>query len=243
MRINNEHWLYTRPVAHRGLHGGSIPENSKAAFAAAIEKGYPIETDVHLTKDGEVAVFHDDNLIRMTGIDADISSKTMDELRQIKLASSDQTIISLKELLDLTDGKVPLLIELKSPLRSELEKKTVEILSSYKGEFALQSFNPFALRRVKKLAPQILRGQLSAFYEWDEKMNKLKKMMLKRMYFNFLTKPDFISYHDINLPFKRAKKKGRPLLAWTVTNKEAEKKAYEFADNIIFEKFTPEKYL
>jgi hypothetical protein len=70
-------------IAHRGLHGGAenVPENSLQAFEIAAEKGYPIETDIHVTKDGRVAVFHDDDLKRMCGDERKPEELTLDELK------------------------------------------------------------------------------------------------------------------------------------------------------------------
>ena len=68
------------PVAHRGLHGNGIPENSVPAFLKAIEAGYAIETDVRLSKDGVPVVFHDDTLVRMTGRNGRVESLTAEQL-------------------------------------------------------------------------------------------------------------------------------------------------------------------
>ena len=69
-RISKDSWILNRPIAHRGLHGDGVPENSKAAYLAAIASGYPIEMNVQLTADEQLVCFHDDNLKRMTGEDA-----------------------------------------------------------------------------------------------------------------------------------------------------------------------------
>ena len=55
-----ENFLLCAPIAHRGLHDREKPENSLPAFRAAVEHGFPIETDIHLLKDGNLVVFHDD---------------------------------------------------------------------------------------------------------------------------------------------------------------------------------------
>ena len=58
--------------AHRGLHNENRPENSMAAFRAAWEHGYGVELDIHLMKDGNLAVIHDSSLLRVAGADVAI---------------------------------------------------------------------------------------------------------------------------------------------------------------------------
>ena len=92
-RIEEGHFLVARPIAHRGLHGNGVPENSAAAYIKAIEAGYPIEMDVQLTKDLQVVCFHDDDLKRMTGVDSLIYDKTYAELKELRLAGTDERIM------------------------------------------------------------------------------------------------------------------------------------------------------
>lgn len=103
-------------IAHRGLHdvNGGIVENSIESFKLAIDKKYIIELDVHISKDGEIVVFHDDNLNRVTGVNKKISEVTYDEIKKLKLKNTDSYIPTLQEILMLVDGKVPLLIEIKN---------------------------------------------------------------------------------------------------------------------------------
>ena len=87
-RISEKSWIVTKPIAHRGLHDEFLPENSKAAYENAIENGYPIEMDIQLTKDGELVCFHDDNMVRMTGVDALVCDKTLAEIKEMRLAGT-----------------------------------------------------------------------------------------------------------------------------------------------------------
>lgn len=107
--------------AHRGYHciERGIPENSMAAFRAAIEKGYGIEIDLHLTRDGQLAVFHDDTLERICGQPDTIEDMTFEELKTCRLSGTSEIIPSFHDVLSLVNGKVPLLIELKIPDSSE----------------------------------------------------------------------------------------------------------------------------
>lgn len=155
-------WLCTRPVAHRGLHTDDKPENSLAAFVNACEYGFPIETDVQAIDDGTVIVFHDDNISRMTSHDGYVSNLTSDKLNELRLAGTDEKIPTFEQLLETVNGKVPLLIEIKNEGKvGFLEQKVIDMLSSYNGDFAVQSFNPYSMEYFKKNASGIIRGQLS----------------------------------------------------------------------------------
>ncbi len=237
-KLSKNHWLYTLPVAHRGLHGKDVPENSLTSFRLAMEAGYAVETDLHLTKDGVLVAFHDDTLTRMTGAEGNIKEKTYAELAGLTLANSQEKIPTFDEMLNLISGKVPLLIELKSNGEKGLEKAVCNRLKTYNGAYALQSFDPFILRRVKKCAPEMLRGQLSSFFE-DQKFGFWKRLLLKRMFFNFLTKPNFISYNAQNLPYPPAQKKEKPLLCWTVRTEDVAQKMKTLGGNLIFEDIRP----
>lgn len=235
-------WLVETPIAHRGLHDKNIPENSLGAFAKAIEKGFAIELDVQLLADNTVVVFHDDSLARMTGNDGYIKYLNKEDLKALKLKGTKESIPTLKEVLDLVDGRVPLLIEIKNKYKvGKLEQAVLDILKNYQGEFAVQSFNPLSLGYVKKHAPQILRGQLSGNFKKGD-ASWIKRYLLKRMRFNKkVSQPDFISYEAAALPNRYVKKyKNLPLLAWTVKSKEEYLKVVKYCDNIIFEKFDPE---
>ncbi len=237
MRINSSHWLLTRPIAHRGLWNDEVPENSLKAYKNAIEHGYPIEIDVHKSSDGVLFVFHDDNLERMTGVQAPIHEKTSSEIKALNLGGTEEKIPTLREVLDTIDGNVPILIEIKNQPDKSVVDDTVNLLKEYKGEFAIQSFNHLYIIRIKKLAPQFIRGVLGTKYKG--KVSALTRFVLRRMPLNFIAKPDFISYNLKNLPIKNKKK--LPLLCWTVTDSEQQTIAEKLADNIIFEKFIPRK--
>ena len=141
-RIANDSWILTKPICHRGLWGKDVPENSVKAYQLASEKGYPIEIDLYMTKDGHLVSFHDGTLKRMTGADGFIYEKTLKELKELRLSDSDYTIPTFDEVLEIARGKSPLLIELKDQPDLTYVDKVIERLKSYDGEFALQSFNP-----------------------------------------------------------------------------------------------------
>ena len=151
-----------RIIAHRGIHDNiKIYENTIEAFKLAIEKNYIIEIDIHKTVDNKIVVFHDYNTQRLFDVNLKIENTTYKELKKLKKFH----IPTLEEVLKIVDGKVPLLIELKQPNKvGELEKITMKILNKYKGQFAIQSFNPKTIYWFKKNYPNILRGQLSSIY-------------------------------------------------------------------------------
>lgn len=236
-RLQKDSWLFTRPVAHRGLWNETLGENSMGAYKNAIDNGYPIEMDVQLTKDGVLCCFHDDNLIRVTGKDALINHLTYDEIKDLKISNSQETIPTFKEFLRLVDGKVPLVIEIKQQRvkNFNIAQMVVEELKDYKGEFVVQSFDPFIMRKVKKANPNIIRGQLGGLTERGD-MGLVKYLVVKHLLLNFLSKPDFVNYMLDAMPVKTS----RPIITWTIRSKEAEKRAKELGVNYIFEDIIPE---
>ena len=239
MKLRLAEKLITTPIAHRGLWSESVPENSIVAFKRAVENGYPIEIDLYITIDGEIVVFHDNNLFRMTGVDNMIYNCDYIELKNLRLANSEYSIPTLQEVLKVVDKKVPLLIELKDQPNNEYVEKVVDILKDYDGEFAIQSFNPFYLIKLKKLAPNIARGVLGT----DEKLvdkGSITRWVVRKMPFNFIIKPHFISYRKNAILKGKIKKKSLPLFAWTITSSSEQKQVLDKATNIIFENFIPE---
>ncbi len=229
--------------AHRGLHNATRAENSLSAFAAAVDAGYGIELDVRLSKDGELVVFHDDTLDRVTEGEGRIDKKTLRELKELHLLGTDDTVPTFSEVLALVDGKVPLLVELKEePFKYGVTEKCVEILKEYKGEFIVESFNPLALWKFKKLMPGVLRGVLSDHFFAQQKYKKPMYFILQMFMLNFLASPDFIAFNHErynSLGFKIQKNVFRPaLFAWTVRSSDAEKLARKRGfDSVIFENY------
>ena len=185
--------------AHRGLHGADIPENSLAAFEAACQNGFGIELDVQLSSDGEVMVFHDYTLTRMTGRDKKLSELTADELCSLRLAGSDQTIPTFSDVLALVNGRVPILVELKGEsFDTALCPKVAEILKSYSGEFCIESFNPLLIKEIKRYLPDAYCGLLYTNVCRDKNERTLLNVAVSGMMLNFLARPDFIAYNKID---------------------------------------------
>lgn len=231
-------WLLKSPIAHRGLWNDSIPENSLLAYQNAVRNGYPIEIDIYGTKDGEIVVFHDQNTFRLTGANEDIFNLTLVQIKELNINNTEQKIPTLKEVLELVNGRVPLLIEFKNqPDLSYVEKATA-LLKGYSGEFAVQSFSPLILLKIKRLAPNFPLGVLTT-KKFDKNTGFIKRLVVGHMLLNHKVKPDFISYDKEILFSKKIKKFNGIKLAWTITSKEEFLKAIKVSDNVIFEHFTP----
>ncbi len=183
-------------IAHRGLHSifADTPENSLPAFKAAADRGIAIEIDIHITRDGKVVVFHDDTLSRMCGVSGRIEDKTLSELKELYLGDTKHKIPTLKECLELVDGRVPLMIEFKtkSPKTcAPLCRAANEILKNYRGKYFMQSFYPPAVMWYRRHRKDICRGQLSSGY-FKEKGLHMKA--LSCLLLNFMSRPDFVAY-------------------------------------------------
>ncbi len=237
--------LFSLPVAHRGLHG-EIPENSKSAFRAAIKAGYAIETDVRLSKDGALVLFHDDNLFRMTGDRRNVIDCTLKELLSLSLKGTEEKIPLLKDFLEEIGGQVPILLEIKNVPKvnpKEFCARISEAFEGYSGEFAVQSFQPLYVKNFKKLRPDIPCGLLTLSHpdlkDFASPFARLKRHIVSHMSLNFWIKPDFVSF-EFHSPTKKIKKFEGQKFCWTVRSPEDESAARMFCDNIIFEGYRPE---
>lgn len=234
-------WMVKTKIAHRGLHDKVSPENSPSSFDKAVDKGYAIEMDLQMTIDGVVVVFHDDNLKRITGMDKDIRQCTWEEINNLKLADSQETIPTFADFLKQIDGRTPLLIEVKDHRNiGVMEQKILDQLEGYKGEFSLQSFNPFIVKWFAKNAPQYCRGQLSSDFKGNN-MPVWKRFLLRNLFFIRSNHSQFVSY-DIKCitrrQLKRIKKR-MPILAWTIRSQDQIDVFGHCFDNVIFENFIP----
>lgn len=235
-RLKENSWVLNTPVAHRGLHGEGAGENTMTAYSRAIEGGFPIEMDVQLTKDGVPVCFHDDNLVRVTGEDSLIWDKTYEQIKHLKICGGDDGIPTFEEFLSFVDGKVPLLIEIKKQKSGDsgIEQKVIDLLKNYKGEYVIQSFDPRIMARIKKLAPQVIRGQLGGGVKRGQ-VSFVQYLVVKNLLLNFLSKPDFINYDLNSAPLKRK----CPVIYYTVRTEEELKKLQAIGANFVFERVTP----
>lgn len=239
--------FYNRYYAHRGLHGNKdiSPENSLKAIRLAVENQYGIEFDVQLSKDEEPVVFHDFSLKRMCGLDKMVNELTFEELRNLCLNNSNEKIPHLNEVLEIVNGQVPLIVELKLSSNSTRVCDIVApILDNYNGTYCIESFNPVAVHWYKKNRPNVVRGQLSSnFLKSGKKKNRVLNFLLQNLMFNFITKPDFIAFNHkyknmlsyrINHFIYKI-----PTVAYTIQSKDELKKSRGSFDLFIFENFIP----
>lgn len=226
--------------AHRGLHSETVPENSLKAFQNAVDNGYGIELDVQLSKDGEVMVFHDYTLIRMTGVEKKLNELTKDELKTLSLKNTTETIPTFDDVLTLVDGKIPILIELKGEdLDTRLCEKVADRLRQYNGKYCIESFNPLLIKKMKKFLPKVFYGQLYTNVCREHGVN-LINLLLTCMALNVISRPDFIAYNKLDrdsFPVILATKLYKaPRFVWTVKTPEEHGKAHSSNENAIFEK-------
>ncbi|MEG0584902.1 MAG: glycerophosphodiester phosphodiesterase family protein [Christensenellaceae bacterium] len=242
-------WLSDYHYAHRGLHTDFYPENSLPAFQNAVQNGYAIETDVRLSKDGVIMVFHDSTLLRMTGKAGNLKDYSYAQLRHMHLKGTVYTIPTLEEVLHEVNGQVPLLIEIKNKsICGILEKKLYALLQNYKGNYAVQSFSPFSIRWFRRHAPQVFRGQLAGDFNFCEHhFSKITRffvtkilMIIQRLCIFFICKPNFISYefHTVDTRLiRRLRSSGATIFAWTIRTAEQYTLARPYIDSAIFEDF------
>lgn len=232
--------------AHRGLYknGTSAPENSRPAFERAVSSGYGIEMDVRETRDHVLVVHHDETLERSCGDQRRVCDVPFRDLEQLSLFGTGEHIPTFDEVLLMVDGKVPLIIELKTDFYNHsLPSAVYERLKRYQGEYCVESFDPFAMQWFKKHAPGVVRGQLSFMPALKNKpiSEKLRRIALGYLLVNFLSRPDFIAYGyktDANISYRFISAVFRPLLvAWTVRGEEDYRELLGEYDIQIFEHF------
>jgi glycerophosphoryl diester phosphodiesterase len=241
-------WLTERPIAHRGLHGGGLIENTLGAAAAAVALNYGIEVDLQLSADGEVVVFHDTTLDRLTDANGPLAARTLTDLKKLAFRNSRERIPTLQELLDTVAGRTPLILELKSEGGGDmrLPARVTRILTGYAGPVACMSFDPVMVLALQKHAPGLPRGIVAERYyddpDWKE-LSRTQKFMLGNLLHMWRTKPHFIAYYVRDLPalapLLARHVLGMKLLTWTVRSEAERKRARWWAQQVIFEGFRP----
>lgn len=230
-----------KPIAHRGIFNNSdVYENTLAAFAAACDAGYGIELDIRLTRDGVPVVIHDGSLKRVTGSDINVSDSDFAELIKYTYKDGVSHIPSLDEVLNLISGKVPVIFEIKDEgISSHIVDAVAMRLADYKGPFAIESFNPYYIYRIKKLLPDIPRGIL---IDGRDKNVGIRERFFRRissmLIFNFLMRPDFLALkygEKFTLSMRLCRYFGVKAVAWTIRSHEELKLAMEKYDGTICE--------
>jgi glycerophosphoryl diester phosphodiesterase len=232
-------WIRVRPIAHRGYHdlNTSRWENTLAAFAAAAERDFAIECDVHLSADGVPVVFHDDELKRLTGTDGYVWQRTAAELQALRIGGTSEHVPTLAQTLELVAGRVPLVIELKGIPGHDmgLVAKVARQLRSYAGKAAIMSFDHWLLRDFPRDAPGIPAG-LTA---WGNQPHQLEA------HFSMLGSGiSFVSYDAGALPnpfvgFVR-ERLAMPVITWTIRDRAGVEATLAHGDQMTFEGFDPD---
>jgi glycerophosphoryl diester phosphodiesterase len=243
-RTYNPSWLSNRPIAHRGLHGHGVPENSLAAFKAAAAARYAIELDVRLTSDRRLVVIHDQNTRRLTRHDHNVAATPADQLTNIRLQGTSQTIPLLEDVLRTVRGHVPLLIEVKYPAPAgQIGPVLVALLAKYRGEVAVEAFDPRLVWWFRRHAPHLPRGQNAGTLPEYTNVPRWVRRFLCGMPFNWLTRPGFIVFDIRDYPNKRLlfweHVLNIPILVWTIKTQRQLATARHENFNIIFERLRP----
>lgn len=235
-------WHY----AHRGLHDEHKPENSMAAFGAALDAGFGIELDIHLMKDGNLAVIHDSSLLRTAGEDVTIEELTAKDLSNYCLNGTKERIPLFSQVLELYQGNAPLIVELKCVNNNyaELCAAACQMMDTYHGPYCMESFDPRCIRWLKKNRPDIIRGQLSEnWMATKSPMPWILRLFLTHHILNIMTRPDFIAYKFCdrnNFSTKLCRKIWKVQgVTWTLKTKEQFASAIEDNWIPIFEGFVP----
>ncbi|UWQ18508.1 glycerophosphodiester phosphodiesterase family protein [Jannaschia sp. M317] len=240
------------PIAHRGLHdrADGRPENSLAAFRAAIALGVGIELDVQPSAEGTAMVFHDDTLDRLTAATGPIAARPKAELSALPLTGGREGIPTLDKVLTLVAGQVPLLIEIKDqdgdmgPDVGRLERDVARALDGYAGDVALMSFNPHSVAALARLCPSRARGLVTSAYEarhWPD-LSETTRTHLREIPDLDRVAAGFISHEVAALTMPRVaeiKRAGLPVLCWTVRSRAQEAQARQIADTVTFEGYLP----
>ncbi len=245
--------FFRRLYAHRGLFSpqaqNKVPENSLAAFRLAVEHGFGIELDVHVSADGELFVFHDDTLSRACGENVSVTSLTYDELSSRSLFGSNEHIPLFSDVLKLIGGKVPLIVEVKCAPREPVApvcERVKHMLDGYSGAYVIESFNPGVVHWFRKNAPYVFRGQLSEQF-FTPGHRDPARFALHHLLVNVLGRPDFVAYncrHRRALAFRIWRRLYRmPAAGWTVRDADTMRTLIreDAYDCLIFEGFVPDE--
>lgn len=236
------------PIAHRGLHRAErgIVENTLSAVRAGMERGYAVEVDLQPAKGEEPVVFHDDELDRLIDVKGLVKHYTPAELARLPYKATTDRIFTLDELFETVAGKVPLVVEVKTPFGTpgDYERAIARSCRIYKGPLALMSFDHKSLVYLKTLLPEVPLGLLS--YRWDDdwmpELSRFEKMKLRNLWYRRAVDAAFIAYDIDDLPAGpplRAKRRGLPLFTWTVKTEAQRATAAKYADAVIFEGYDP----
>ena len=220
--------------AHRGLFDNKkIVENTISAFKRALKEKLNIELDIRVTLDNKIIVFHDENIKRLTGIDSFVKDMTYDELSKTNLLNTNDKIALLDDVLNLINGEVALLIEIKDTLSNGTLKELNKLLLDYNGKVLLQSFNPIIVRKMaftslKRYKMGILLTNKYKGFKWQLYSAFIYKYLIKQKYISFISSPKELVDEVKELSNKE-------LFIWTIETKEEFIEYKKYSNNLICE--------
>lgn len=231
-------WLTQGVYAHRGLHDAALGriENSAAAFDAAIAMGLGIECDVQRTRDGAAVVFHDATLDRLTGETGRVADATAAQLETVTLAGSIDTIQTLPRMLARVGARAPVLIEVKVPKGFRVAPLCLAVrraIEGHAGPLAVMSFDPRVGAWFNRYAPHVVRGLVMT-----EAGRRTLGARLRRHAALWRARPDFLAYDCDDCAGRFAqgqRRRGLPVLAWTIDSAARAARAAQYADAPIAE--------
>jgi glycerophosphoryl diester phosphodiesterase len=243
---------FVRPIAHRGLHDrakGRL-ENTAPAFRAAIDKGYGIECDLQAAEDGTPMVFHDSKLDRLVAASGPISAHSPRSLARLRYKEQDERILSFAQLLDLVDGRVPLLVEVKrnGVVPAKFLESIARQASAYKGPIALMSFDRRTVAALGELAPTVPRGSIIGGRQllaslWAGRSRRRESPAATRL---FASAPEGVGFYAVQTKlvavartWMSRRAHDLPLYTWTVRTPRQRVRAARWADAPIFEGYEP----
>jgi len=210
--------------AHRGLHNSAgVVENTLEAFDAACRAGCGMELDIQFSRDNEIVVYHDDDLKRLTGDPRRVSACTLDELKALPLGGVESARIpTLREVLEVVNGRTPILIELKNGKNNvRLCRALMAQIKDYSGPCLVESFNPLIVGWFRKNAPEVIRGQLVCpMKDYLPQANRAAAFCMAGLLLNCIGRPDFVAYDAVTRRFFSPHFQRfvfhTPMAAWTV---------------------------
>lgn len=236
--INSHDWIRNIPIAHRGFFDNDkVAENSKSAIKKATDANYSVMVDVSFSNDHQPIVFHDESLSRMTNTSAYLSTLNAEELKKTKLLNSEDTILTVADVLSIVDKKVPIIFSIAGETPLSHARALYDAIKDYTGEVAVACANPYTLEWFKLNAPRVKRGQSASSFK-HEKPTYAKKGKLKHLKLNNISEPNFVVYNiDDAKPwyFKKLKKDNIPLVLGVVKTKKHRTKARDYKANVIVE--------
>jgi len=246
--------IFARPIAHRGYHNADdgVIENTPTAIRHAVDRKFAIEVDVQETADGEALVFHDYTLDRLVDGSGRVIEQNSADLVGLNMKTGTDKLWLLRDLFDLVDGRVPLVIEIKSLMRRDAQgdfvRHVCDQIAAYKGPACLKSFDPDMLSHARAHRPDVLRGIVADGAEPGPdyaRYGRVDRFILRHVLHAPRTRPHFISYGVKDLPKAGPSLLRRvfnvPLMCWTVRTREQRERACLYADQMVFEGFDPDQ--